>query len=200
MARNSKHYFDNEAVEALLTRYVQGACTDIVLRDEIMAHAIPLIRNVILSSGHHKLLQYHHGSNVDDLFAVAWAQLEKTLYKFEPGRAKVFSLWTQITYTCCLAYIKKETRDAINFRKWRDGHPAPLFEKRKKPDFYAVMAELRETVPEEYREMVDALVEIYEEEAQPWIGIIKKLGQRGYSRNVAREFLAHLRTLDGNRF
>jgi hypothetical protein len=99
---------------------------------------------------------------------VAWQQIEKTLYKFEPGRAKVFNLWSQIAYTVCMAYIKKETRDAQNVRAWKSGgHPAPLFEKHERPNFCKVMAELREAVAPEHQEMVDALVDLYEEDDQP---------------------------------
>lgn len=196
MARSGKHYFDNDAVEALLTRYVEGACTDIKLRDEIMEHATPLIQNVIRSNRLDRLLQYQHRSNESDLASIAWAQIEKTLYKFESGRAKVFSLWTQIAYTVCMAYIKKETRDAVNVRKWRDGHPAPLLDKPKKPEFYAIMEELRESVLSEYREMVDSLVQVYEQDRQPWIGLVGKLVERGYTRRQARGFLAHIRRLD----
>lgn len=195
--KRKDHYFDNAAVEKLLTRYVEGACTDRALRDEVMSHATPLIRGVIRKKQLQQLLQYHHKSNEDELIAVAWQQIEKTLYKYEPGRAKVFNLWTQIAFTVCMAYIKKETRDAVAVRKWREGepHPKPLFEKRKRPDFYGIMEELREVVRPEYREMVDNLVEIYEKDAQPWVGIIGKLTQRGYTRRQARAFLAHVKTL-----
>ena len=90
---------------------------------------------------------------------------------------------------------KARTRDTQNVRSWRDGHPAPLFEKPKKPDFYKVMAELRETVPPEYEEMVGALVEMYETEERPYVGLVGKLAAR-HGRTKAREFLAHLKTLD----
>ena len=197
MAKPANHYFDNQLVESLVTRYVERACTDVALRDEIMGHAIPLIQGMIRSKKLGQLLQYAHHSNEDDLVAVAWQQIEKTLYKFEPGRARIFNLWTQITFTVCMAYIKKETRDAQNIRRWKtEGHPAPLFNKPKKPDFYKVMEELRETVRPEYREMVDALVDLYREDDQPWIGIIKKLSERGYRRERVREFLVYTRELN----
>jgi len=195
-ARN--HYFDNAAVEKLLTRYVQGGCTEVALRDEIMEHASPLIYAVIRKNNYANLLPYGHGSNVDDLASIAWQQIEKTLYKFEPGRAKVFSMWTQVVVLVCLAHIKKESRDSCYVRRWRDGQPAPSFDRREKPDFYKVMEELREAVEPEYQEMVDAVVELYETDDQPWIGIIKKLVARGFSRQKTREFLACLKEVGGD--
>lgn len=74
-------------------------------------------------------------------------------------------------------------------------HPTTRLEKTKKPDFDAIMAELRETVPPEYEVMVDALVEMYETEDRQWLGVLKKLGERGYSKNRVRSFLAHMRSL-----
>ncbi len=195
-ARNQ--YFDNAAVEKLLTRYVQEGCTQAALRDEIMEHASPLIYAVIRKNNYADLLPYGHGSNVDDLASIAWQQIEKTLYKFEPGRAKVFSMWTQVVVLVCLAHIKKESRDSCYVRRWRDGHPAPSFDRREKPDFYEVMKELRASVLPEYQEMVDAVVELYETDSQPWVGIIKKLVALGYSRNKVRSFLAHVKKLHGD--
>ena len=77
------YYFDNEAVERLLHRYVRGACTDVKLRDEIMDHASELIYQVIKA---HNLAQIYPGkddSSMMDLFQVAWVQIESALYKYE---------------------------------------------------------------------------------------------------------------------
>ncbi|MDJ0522824.1 MAG: hypothetical protein QNJ90_12220 [Planctomycetota bacterium] len=41
------------------------------------------------------------------------------------------------------------------------------------------------------------MVDIYETDDQPSVGLIKKLVQRGYIRRAAREFLGYLKTLDG---
>jgi len=190
----ANYYFDNPAVEALLVRYIDGACTDIKLRDEIMGHAATLIKAVIRKHDYGRLLQYKHRTNDDDLAAVAWNRIEKTLYKFESGRAKVFSMWTQIVVLVCLAHVKKETRDAVAVRKWRDGHPAPLFDKAKKPDFYGIMDQLRAVCAHQtlYLEMIDYLVELYRTDDQAHFGIVKKLSAK-FTREKAQAFLLYLR-------
>jgi hypothetical protein len=79
----SNHYFDNEIVERLLYRYLEGACTDVKLRDEIMEHAAELIRQIIKA---HNLGQIYPGkddSSIGDLAQVAWLQIESALYKYE---------------------------------------------------------------------------------------------------------------------
>lgn len=79
----SNYYFDNEIVERLLYRYLEGACTSQRLRDEIMTHASELIRQVIKA---HNLGQIYPGrdeSSIGDLFQVAWIQIESALYKYE---------------------------------------------------------------------------------------------------------------------
>jgi hypothetical protein len=79
----SNWYFDNEVVERLMYRYVEGACTDVSLRDQIMEHASELIRQLIKA---HNLGQIYPGkeeSSIGDLFQVAWLQIEGALYKYE---------------------------------------------------------------------------------------------------------------------
>lgn len=194
-----KDYFDNKKVEELLTRYVQGACTDRALRDEIMGHALPLIYSVIKAKRLVNLMQPRSEDTIDELAHVAWTRIEQTLYKFEPGRAKVFSFWTQITYLSCLAWIKKHTRDACALRAWGESGVPPQVrsvacEEDPREDFYAVMRELRERVSDipEHAEMVDLLVEHYETEETPWIGATKALAQR-FGRTAAKEFLERVR-------
>lgn len=75
-------YLDNEAVERLLHRYLEGACTDVNLRDEIMTHASELIRQIIKA---HRLSQICPGKDdttEGDLFQTAWMQIESALYKY----------------------------------------------------------------------------------------------------------------------
>jgi hypothetical protein len=80
-SRTSLGYFDNDKVEDLLVRYVQGNCTSISLRDEIMAHAGEFVRQLILGQGLHRIAPRH----VDeaDLWTIGWIQIEKTLYKYK---------------------------------------------------------------------------------------------------------------------
>lgn len=83
-------YFNNPLVEGLLRKYVQGGCTNIKLRDEIMSHAPELIRQVIRTHGLHITYGGGEESSFFDLFQVAWVQIEKTLYKFD--HSKIFTL------------------------------------------------------------------------------------------------------------
>lgn len=116
--KRKKHYFDNKLVEELLTRYVEGACTDRALRDEIMTHALPLIEGAIRS---HEMYRIYGGEeSFRDLVHAAWIQIERALYKFEPGRARAFSMFTQIAVTSALAYVKKHTGDRRHEDKLKD--------------------------------------------------------------------------------
>jgi hypothetical protein len=81
LAKN--HYFDNETVERLMHRYVEGACTDSDLRDEIMDHASELIRNIIKAHNLGQICPGKDDTAKGDLFQTAWIQIESALYKYE---------------------------------------------------------------------------------------------------------------------
>jgi hypothetical protein len=196
------HYFDNEKVEELLTRYIEGACTDRALRDEIMEHAVPLIHAVIRTQNLAALMYPRGADTVEELASVAWERIEKILYKFEPGRAKVFSMWSQVTYLTCLAYIKKETRGACAVKQWDEGErEIPRRLRREsdtgepKVDLYAEMADLRAACRgnDLYVQMVDYLIERYETEEYPWMGLSAALAERFGGRKVAKAFLTFVR-------
>jgi intein/homing endonuclease len=89
------YYFDNEYVESLLTEYVKGGCTKKLLRDEIMANASELIRQIIRTHKLHTLANGREGTAFGDLYQLAWCQIESSLYKFDyqPGHTKVFNMW-----------------------------------------------------------------------------------------------------------
>lgn len=84
-------YFNNPLVEGLLRRYVMTGCTDIKLRNEIMSHAAELIRQVIRTHGLHVIYGGGEDSSFNDLFQIAWVQIEKTLYKFD--YSQIFTLY-----------------------------------------------------------------------------------------------------------
>ena len=86
------HYFDNAKVEKLLQQYVAGACTDVVLRDEIMESAGELIRQIIRAHGLHNIYPGREDSSFGDLFQLAFVQIESVLYKYQKGKAKVFNM------------------------------------------------------------------------------------------------------------
>jgi hypothetical protein len=93
--RPKNHYFDNKKVEALLKRYVERGCTDIKLRDEIMGHASELIRQLIRAHCFLYISSSRDIATVDELNAIAWAQIERVLYKYnpKPGSPKVFNMF-----------------------------------------------------------------------------------------------------------
>lgn len=76
-------YFDNPLVESLLRRYVGGGCINIKYRNEIMTHAMELIRQVIRTHGLNIAYGGGDESSFNDLVQIAWCQIEKTLYKFD---------------------------------------------------------------------------------------------------------------------
>jgi len=80
---DKSYYFNNEIVEALLYEYNEGACVEVAVRDKIMSHASELIIQIIRA---HNLASIYPGkddSSYWDLFQVAWAQIESTLYKYD---------------------------------------------------------------------------------------------------------------------
>lgn len=80
---HKNHYFDNEIVERLMYRYVEGACTDVSLRDEIMIHASELIRQIIKAHNLGQICPGKDDTASGDLFQTAWIQIESALYKYE---------------------------------------------------------------------------------------------------------------------
>ena len=77
------YYFNNALVERLLGRYVEGACIDVKLRDEVMSHASELIRQIIRANNLHMIYPGRDDSSFFDLFQLAWCQIESTLYKYQ---------------------------------------------------------------------------------------------------------------------
>ena len=94
-AKRKGYYFDNHKVEQLLIKYVADCCVDVRLRDEIMGHAAELIRQIIRTHNFHNIYPGSDDASFNDLFQVAWCQIESTLYKFDwsPGHTKVFNMW-----------------------------------------------------------------------------------------------------------
>lgn len=115
-------YFDNDKVEEVLNRYVKRGCVDVELRDEIMAHSEELIRQIIRAHNFEHIFPGRDQSSFNELFQVAWMQIEKTLYKYDngPNSPKLFNMWSQIAKTRILAYLKKEKRDKKNMPSYRD--------------------------------------------------------------------------------
>jgi hypothetical protein len=81
LAKN--HYFDNETVERLMHKYMEGACTSVELRNQIMIHAAELIRNIIKAHNLGQICPGKDDASAGDLFQTAWMQIESMLYKYE---------------------------------------------------------------------------------------------------------------------
>ena len=188
------YYFDNDLVESLLKRYKATACTDVALRDEIMHHAEELIRQIIRAHGLHNIYVGHEESSFDDLFQVGWAQIESTLYKYEPGKAKVFNLWSQVARTVILAHIKKDGRDRRNSGGYKDfvvkkGISRTIMLQR-------FVEEAREICKwnKQHLKLLDVLTEIYDEDPRPYEGLLGKLIEKSQlPKTVVLDFLATLR-------
>lgn len=191
----SKHYFDNDRVEELLKLYLRGGCVDVALRDEIMSHATALITGVVNSKGYARMFTWRSEENLQDLVNLAWTRIEQTLYKYVPGRGKVFSWWTQIVVLVCLAYTTRESKDRRRLDAYNTGErPHPCLERIECPNFYKVMDELGKICEwnEKYVEMLEFVRAIYEGESAPWHGAIWKL-QRRFGKKQTWQFLDYIR-------
>ncbi len=82
VSASRKFYFINEVVEWDLTRYIWTGCTDVGLRDKIMANSVELIRQVIRKQRLNIIYPGQEESAFGDLLQTAWVQIEKTLYKY----------------------------------------------------------------------------------------------------------------------
>lgn len=192
-------YFDNEKVESLLSRYVERGCVDVKLRDEIMSHAAELIRQIIRAHNFEFIFPGRDESSFGELFQVAWCQVEKTLYKYDPrpGSPKVFNMFSQVAKTRILAYLKKEKRDKKNMPSYKD-----FLQRRHKTkaksieDFEIFINELENFVSydDDFVELTKALRELWMKDDKPYDGLKTKLREAtGKDINVISQFLRVIR-------
>lgn len=194
----SNYYFDNDAVEMLLIEYHKRGCTDIKLRDGIMSHANELITNVIRTHNLHNVYMGRDESSFNDLHQIAWCAIESTLYKFNmaPGHAKIFNMWSQVARTAILAAIKKDNRDhknSENYRYYLDERAI-----RRPAQFDRFLQEAREVCKycEEFLNLIDALENLYLNDAKPHEGLIGKLTKlSNLSRAKVIKFIKMLRVM-----
>lgn len=199
-ALKKKNYFDNKAVERLLIEYHKRGCTDINLRDTIMEHATELIINVIRTHNLHNIYGGKDDSSFNDLFQIAWSQIESTLYKFNsgPGHPKVFNLWSQVARTVILATIKKNNRDRKNSDNYRHHLDNKFI--GKSIQFERFIKEVREIFKycEEFQLIINALDNLYHSDDRPHEGLINKLSESsGVSRMRITKFLKVIKLLSG---
>lgn len=195
-AKAKGYYFDNHKVELLLTEYVKGGCVCVKLRDEIMSHAMELLRQIIRTHNFHNIYPGHDPASFGDLFQVGWCQIEKTLYKFDyrPGHTKVFNMWSQIAKTVILAHIKREMRDKKNYGSYKNhqiSHHKPgsaVFER------FVNEVKAMAQYDEDGLRIVDALEKLYQKDEKPYDGLIGKLVKlSGLSRQRVVSFLKQVR-------
>lgn len=194
------YYFNNHEVEQLIMKYQSTGCTSIQLRDKIMSHAHDLIINVIRTHSLHTIYSGKDESSFNDLFQIAWQQIESTLYKFNsgPGHSKIFNMWSQIARTVILAAIKKDNRDkknADNYKLHLDGKVI-----KRDIQFDRFIKEAKELFQycDEHTHILSSLEELYYEDEKPHEGLISKLSDKSkLSRIRIVRFMKILRVLAG---
>lgn len=193
------HYFDNELVQNLLKKYNLRGCVDIELRDEIMSHADELIRQVIRAHNFEHIFPNRDKSSFFELHQVAWMQIEKVLYKYDPrpGSPKLFNLFSQIAKTRILAYLKKEKRDKKNVVNYKDFlNRKQKVKLKNSADVEIWLQEAREMMQynEDFIKILNSIEYIWYNDEKPHDGLIGKIEQSsGKSRNVISNFFKTLR-------
>lgn len=263
---SKKYYFINEVVEDALREYIWTGCTDVILRDKVMAHAPELIEQIIRKQNLHLIYPGQDDSAFNDLEHIAWCQLERVLYKFRArphcrvcynpdrpidsvlydpaddeygiityselfeylgshrcphcgaelsdsprvypaqgrfggsetilfrGISKVFNLWSQVSRTVILAFVKKEGRDKKNSSSYRDHVVGGIKLIDSKIDRF--IKEARELFKhnDDYLRCLDALVDIINNDPRPYDGLIIKLTNKsGMSRAQVNLFIKFIR-------
>jgi len=190
------YYFDNGYVESLLTEYVKSGCTIKDLRDEIMANASELIRQIIRTHKLHTLTNGREGTAFGDLYQLAWCQIESSLYKFDysPGHTKVFNMWSQVAKTVMLAHIKKESRDKRNYGAYKEHLDSKGSRTNFKFDRFTEEAGKVCQFNTVHMDILNALKELYYEDDKPHDGMIDKLVKKtGHSRAKISGFIRNIR-------
>jgi hypothetical protein len=170
-AKRKGYYFDNHKVEQLLIQYVAGGCVDVLLRDEIMSHAAELIRQIIRTHNFHNIYPGSDDASFNDLFQVAWCQIESTLYKFDssPGHTKVFNMWSQVAKTVMLAHIKKETRDKKNYGSYKRHLDTKSLRRAILMERFLEEAKEICKYNREHVAILDAIMELYSKDQKPHV-------------------------------
>lgn len=195
-AKRKGYYFDNHKVEQLLIAYVADGCVDVRMRDEIMSHAAELIRQIIRTHNFHNIYPGSDDASFNDLFQVAWCQIESTLYKFDssPGHTKVFNMWSQVAKTVMLAHIKRETRDKKNYKSYKRHLDTKTIRKSIIFDRFLTEAEEICKYNKEHMSILEAFRKLYDKDNKPHEGLIGKIVTiSGLSRSKVSNFLRQIR-------
>lgn len=110
------------------------------------------------------------------------------------GRSKVFNLWSQVSRTVVLAYIKRESRDKKNYTSYQ----SHLIRKQTNKNymFDRFLEELNEMCKynNDYLEICESLEELYKTDDRAHEGLISKLVEKsGKSRSQVTDFLKFVR-------
>jgi hypothetical protein len=247
------HYFDNETVERLMHRYLRTACTEPLLRDEIMQHASELIRQIIKAHNLGHIYPGKEESSIMDLFQTAWIQIESALYKYQArphcsrcynnlrpndsllvpdeqeyifedelfkktkecpncnvkislehiyykGRSRVFNLWSQVSRTVILAYIKKENRDRKNSGVFRTHLENRSIGQSSVLQRFITEAREISKHNDDHMAILATLEQLYEQDDRAHEGLVAKIVERTkLSRGIITSFFKLIR-LRGHEF
>ncbi|MBD3407224.1 MAG: hypothetical protein GF411_13980 [Candidatus Lokiarchaeota archaeon] len=123
-------------------------------------------------------------------------QIESTLYKFRPGHAKVFNMWSQISRTVMLAAIKKNGRDRKNAESYRLHLDNRAIKRPALFDRFVKEAKELCKYNEEHTLILNTLIDLYKHDEKPHEGLIEKLTTKsGLSRPKIIKFIKTLRLM-----
>jgi intein/homing endonuclease len=126
-------------------------------------------------------------------------QIEKVLYKYDPqpGSPKLFNLWSQVSKTRILAYLKKEKRDKKNVVSYKDFlNRKQKIKLKNSTDIDLWLKEAREMLEynEDFLKIVDAIEKIWYDDEKSHDGLISKIEKTsGKNRNIISHFFKTIR-------
>lgn len=110
------------------------------------------------------------------------------------GSSKVFNMWSQVSRTVILAYIKKEGRDKKNSGGYREYSINKTRTELSPMDRFITEASEVCRYNQDYVKLLAELKILNEKDDKPWDGLISKLVRAtGYSRPQVAAFLKYIR-------
>lgn len=116
------------------------------------------------------------------------------------GKSRVFNLWSQVSRTVILAYIKKENRDRKNSNIFKSHLENRPLGPSKIIDRFLTEAQEVFQYNDEQLSILESLKKLHAEDEKAHEGLVSKLMKKtGYSRTIITNFLKMIR-LRGNEF
>ena len=110
------------------------------------------------------------------------------------GKSKVFNMWSQISRTVILAYIKKESRDRKNSPIFTTHLENKTIAKSHVLNRFTIEAREICKYNPEYIKIIDTIEKLYDQDERPHEGLVAKLSEKtGLKRIIISEFLRLLR-------